>query len=215
MLLFSIISPWNISFAARDINKIAPTLVQENVIAVEEVKASRTFTVNSIPTAGQYLKIEGWSTIYFSDTSGSTNDQLNIVSWSWQIDLTLGTENTTITISELAAKLRSLTQVYATEHWLLSITSTWNDVVFTTYWDENSETEIPYTDWTNESITSTASIPWVKLAPAVAQIVDFIPTSDGQMDTYRITIAWVNYDYKNNFIYNCKYCWRLNYKTWS
>jgi hypothetical protein len=195
-LLFQIVSPWS-NVASGIGTSFQKNLVQANVPAVSEVKASRTLTVTTVPSAWETLTI-GTSTITFVDIPWIDGSQLNTISGTWQIDLTYGTGDILRSTHEIAASLRGLTYVFDIGHGELAMSWSADTAVFTTVWGESSPTPISFTNGTSGDITSTASTDGALPMSAVAQVVDFTPVMPIDHRIYRAKINGTSYSYSTS-----------------
>lgn len=132
----------------------ATVVTTENV---EEVKATRTLTVGSLPVDAETITIGTCTVTFATTTAGSPAEDANCTGGA-TILTTTGTEDDIArTVAEIATALRTLTNVSDDGHGALTVSGSGDDVIFTTTDTETSATAITFTDGTSGDITSTAS----------------------------------------------------------
>lgn len=132
------------------------------------------------------------------DIPGADVNQLNTISGTGFIDLTYEPWDIPRSTHEIAASLRSITNVFDIGHWQLDVGWSSDTASFTTLWAESSATDITYNDGTSWDITSTSSTTWVVAVTWVAQVVIFTPTPPDRIDIYRIKINGTSYSFQTS-----------------
>ena len=148
------------------------TIADANYTTVNEVKATRTITVNSLPTAADTITI-GLCVVTFSN-AGDDVDEVNCT------DNVAGVSRTTAvatprTAAQIAAVLQSLTNVSDTNHGALTVGApSGTTISFTTTGAETSATSVAFTDGTTgAAITSTVDTAGVVLVTNSVPAITF------------------------------------------
>jgi len=141
-------------------NDPAGANTQTNVTAetqanVSEVKATRILTVGVLPANADTITI-GSCAVTFTTTASSTADDTDCAGGAI-IDTNLDAGDTNRTIDEIAATLRSLSNVADAAHGNLTVGGSGTTASFTTTNTENSASDITFTDGTGGDITATTT----------------------------------------------------------
>jgi hypothetical protein len=127
------------------------------VANVEEVKATRTLTVGTLPVDAETIVIGTCTVTFATTTAGSPAEDANCTGGATILTTTGTADDIARTAGEIAAALRTLTNVSDTGHGALTVTGSGSDAIFTTTGTEASATAITFTDGTTGDVTSTAS----------------------------------------------------------
>lgn len=181
---------------------ITPTLTTgetaANVVGVTEVKATRTITVASLPADGVTLTI-GTCVVTFSDAGDDTDEidcDNNVAGISRKT--ATGGADTSRSASQIAAVIRSLTNVSDTGHGALTVAGSSATASFTTTGTEAAATVITATLSAGSAVTlTTVNTTGVIGVTAVAQAVTFTPAGISPSYTYTITLNGTAYTYSS------------------
>jgi len=127
------------------------------VANVAEVKATRTLTVGTLPVTTETIVVGTCTVTFATTTAGSPAEDANCTGGATILTTTGTASDIARTVAEIAAALRTLTNVSDTGHGALTVTGSGSDAIFTTTGTEASATAITFTDGTTGNITSTAS----------------------------------------------------------
>ena len=166
-----------------------------NVVTVTEVKASRTLTVGSLPVTTETIIIGTCTVTFATTTAGSPAEDANCTGDATILTTTGTSADIARTAAQIAAALRTMTNVSDTGHEALTVGGSSDTASFTTTGTEASATAVTFTDGTVGNITSTASTVGVVPVTAVAQVVTFTPGSISKNVTFTITINGTSYSY--------------------
>jgi len=169
-------------------NDPAGANTQTNVTAetqanVSEVKATRILTVGVLPANADTITI-GSCAVTFTTTASSTADDTDCAGGAI-IDTNLDAGDTNRTIDEIAATLRSLSNVADAAHGNLTVGGSGTTASFTTTNTENSASDITFTDGTGGDITATTTTTGVI---PVAQVSTVTPANIEVGDVFTATI---------------------------
>jgi len=140
--------------AGTDDQTAATAATQANV---EEVKATRTLTVGTLPVDTETITIGTCTVTFATTTAGSPAEDANCTGGATILTTTGTAEDIARTAAEIATALRTLTNVSDTGHGALTVSGTGADAIFTTTGTEASATAVTFTDGTTGDVTSTAS----------------------------------------------------------
>jgi len=121
----------------------------------DEVKASRTLSVGSMPTAFESIVMGDCTVSFDLDEGGGSED--TDCSDSFALVYVNNSDLSPRTTSELATVLRTLSGVTAGAHGAITVSGSGTNVIFTTTNTEASATAISFTDNTGGDITSSSS----------------------------------------------------------
>ncbi|MES2202807.1 MAG: Ig-like domain-containing protein [Patescibacteria group bacterium] len=139
------------------------------VVAVLEVKASKTLTVNALPDTSKSIVI-GSCTVTFTSVNGSTVDESNCNDGVASIDRTVGGGDNSRNANQVASALRGLFNVSDAGHGALTVAGGGATATFTTSGSETSATDVSYIDHTGADITSTSNTTGVIAVAGVAEV---------------------------------------------
>lgn len=118
--------------ANEAVGATAETVIHTDITAnVNEVKATRTIDVQSLPANNSTIKV-GICTITFQSIAGSTSDELDCSDDAATIDRNTGPGNNNRTASSIAGRIRALTNVGSTNHGTLVVSGSGTEAIFTT-----------------------------------------------------------------------------------
>lgn len=165
-----------------------------NVAAVSEVKASRTLTVGSLPVTTETITIGTCLVTFATTTAGAPAEDANCTGGATILTTTGTSQDIARTAAQIAAALRTLTNVSDTGHGALTVGGSGSTASFTTTGTEAASTAVTFTDGTVGNITSTASTSGVVPVTAVAQVVTFTPNVQ-KGTVFTISINGTSYSY--------------------
>lgn len=136
---------------------------------VAEVKASSTLAVASLPVTTETITVGSCTITFATTTSGSPAEDANCTGGATILTTTGTSADIARTTAQIAAALRTLTNVSDAAHGALTVGGSGTNVTFTTTGTETSATNITFSDGTGGNITLTAGVSGPGVVP-VAQI---------------------------------------------